>query len=160
MFHRGERLMGMNNGFTGAAPSAQVQANLDFATEVLTSCFDPARPEEFARFCADERGRFMFAAFADAFPDAKFRVDWVVADDRRVVLAGRIVATHQGAWRGVAATGRTIDVMTVSSFAVANGQIVDVAVSTDSLSIAEQIGAVEPFGPKACQVFQRADETT
>jgi hypothetical protein len=48
----------------------------------------------------------------------------------------------------------------VSSLAVADGKVVDVSVSTDSLSIAEQIGAVEPFGPKACQVFQRADETT
>jgi ketosteroid isomerase-like protein len=154
LFRVVERLMGMNNAFTGAAPSARVQANLDFATEVLSSCFDPARPDEFARFCTDERGRFMFAAFADAFPDARFRVDWVVADERRVVLGGRIVATHEGDWRGVAPTGRPIDVATVSSFTVADGQAIDVAVSTDSLLIAEQIGAVEPFGPKACQLFE------
>jgi len=70
------------------------------------------------------------------------------------------VATHTGSWRGVPPTGRSIDVATVSSLAVADGKVVDVSVSTDSLSIAEQIGAVEPFGPKACQVFQRADETT
>jgi ketosteroid isomerase-like protein len=131
-------------------------ANLDLANELLTRCFDPVRPDEFARFCADERGRVMFAAFANAFPDASFAVEWVVADDRRVVFGGRTRATHQGTWRGVAATGRAIDAASVASLAIEDGRVVSVSVVSDSLTIAEQLGAVEQFEPPACRTFDRA----
>ena len=142
--------MGMTISTAGTAAA---QANLDFANEILAGCFDPARPDEFARYCTDERGRFMFAAFASAFPDARFHVDWMVADGRRVVLSGRTRATHGGTWRGVQATGRQVDVATVTSIVVNDGRVADLSVVTDSLSLAEQVGAVEPFLPPACRVF-------
>jgi predicted ester cyclase len=134
----------------------RAQANRRLADNVVRNCFDPPRPEEFDRLASDERARFMFAAFAAAFPDARLVVDWVTADDRRVVVGGRVQATHSAPWRGIEATGRRVDVMNVASMTVVEGKVVDLTVVTDSLTVAEQIGAVQPLAPKACQVYEEA----
>ncbi len=125
--------------------------NLMLATDFVKECWDPPRPQAFARFTTSEQAVSLFAAFAAAFPDARLEVRWTVADDRRVALGGRLCATHLGPWRDVAATGRPITVTCAMSFAIDAGAIVDVAVVNDSLAIAEQIGAVPPLGPRACE---------
>jgi hypothetical protein len=153
-----ERLRGMT--ITPEIPALRpaTRRNIELATELVQRCFGPARPEEFARFTDNERARFMFAATAAAFPDARLSVDWMTADDRRVAIGGRFCATHGGEWRGVGATGRRVDVMCIATLAVVNERVVDVSVVTDSLTMAEQLGAVQPLAPKACQVYDAAPD--
>jgi hypothetical protein len=143
----------MSHTLTLSAPDAAVLRNRELARELVAACFDPPRPDEFARFCIDERGRFVFASFAAAFPDARLYVEWTVAAPDRVVIGGRMAATHSGAWRGIAASGKHVGVATVASLGIAAGRVVDVSIVSDSLSIAEQIGAVAPFAPPACRHF-------
>lgn len=156
MFRHTERLRGMTTSAKAADVAALASANAALARRIVRDCFDPVRPDAMARLCSDERGVFLFAAFGSAFPDARFIVDWVTADDKRVAIGGGIEATHAGPWRGVAATGRRISVAVVVSLRVLDGRIVETSVVTDSLAVAEQVGAVEPFAPKACQVYDGA----
>ncbi len=149
--------MSMSHSLTQTASDAAVLRNLELAGDLVAACFDPPRPDEFARFCIDERGRFMFASFAAAFPDARLHVDWTVAAADRVVIGGRMAATHAGRWRGIEATGNHVGVATVASLGIAAGHVVDLSVVSDSLSIAEQIGAVEPVAPPACRLFRPAE---
>jgi steroid delta-isomerase-like uncharacterized protein len=134
----------------------RAQANRIVAERLVQACFDPVRPAEFDRFTADERARFIFAAFGEAFPDARLRVDSMTADERRVVVGGSMEGTHLGPWRGVAASGRRVDVMVVATLTFEDGRITGISVVTDSLALAEQIGVVEPLAPKACQLYDQA----
>jgi hypothetical protein len=128
----------------------------ELATRLVASCFDPPRPDAFARFCSDERARYLFSATAAAFPDARFQITWVVADSGRVAIGGRLDGTHRGAWRGVPATGRRFDIAGVVLLDVVDGVVVAMRSVTDSLALAEQLGAVEPLEPPACRRFDAA----
>lgn len=135
------------------ARTATDPTHAELATELVQACFDPPRPDAFAQYCTDGQARFIFKSFATAFPDARFEIEWVVADDGRAVVGGRIRGTHLGIWRDVPHTGRRIDVATTLFLALADGNVVAVRSLTDSLALAEQIGAVRPLGPRACQVY-------
>jgi predicted ester cyclase len=123
----------------------------EFATWLVGRCFDPARPDEFDRVCSDEQARLTFAKVAQAFPDARLRLEWVVTDDRRAVLGGRLQGTHRGTWRGVPASGHRIDVAVVVVLVVVDGVVVSTQTVTDSLAMAEQLAAIVPLGPPLCQ---------
>lgn len=128
-------------------------AHLELATALLERCWNPPRPDEFASFTSDAKSQLMFRSLATAFPDARLSVTWIVADDRRAVVGARMRGTHQGPWRDVPATGRAVDVAVTVMLAFDDGVVVDTAAVTDSLALAEQLGAVAPLGPRACEVF-------
>ncbi len=117
---------------------------------ILTDCFAPMAPHSIDRYTDSPRVRGIYAAAIESFPDASFTPLWSVADDRRVAIGGLTRATHLGAWRDVPATGHAIEVLTTMMLELSGGGIVDLMVVTDSLAIAEQIGAVDPLGPKSC----------
>jgi hypothetical protein len=148
LFHRGERPPGMI--------TASATRNRAIAERIVEECVNPPSPADLARFTASPRVLGIFTAFANAFPDAHFTVEWMTADESRVVTGGRVAATHRGDWRGVAATGRAVDFMTVVTVEVDRDAVIDMRVVSDSLAIAEQIGAVEGLGPKACELLRPA----
>jgi predicted ester cyclase len=130
--------------------------NLEVAAELVEQCWDPPRPDVFARFTTNAKSRFIFEAFALAFPDARLEVTWLVGDDRRVAIGGRLLGTHRGPWRDVPPTGRTVDVACVFTLAIEDGVVIDTATVSDSFALAEQVGAVAPLGPRACQLFEQS----
>jgi len=69
-------------------------------------------------------------------------VQETLAEDDRVIL--RIIdrATHTGAFEGVPATGRRINVGQISIFRVADEKIVEIREEADLLGLMQQIGAV------------------
>ena len=119
--------------------SAQAASLRELATNLVRQCFDPAHPDNFALFTTDERARSSFAKFAHAFPDARFQVDWIVADASRVAVGGRISGTQLGHWRDLAPTGRRIDVACAISLLVADGTIVVLDEFSDSLAMKRQL---------------------
>jgi predicted ester cyclase len=128
----------------------------ELATRLVASCFDPPRPDAFAGFCSDERACYLFTTIAEAFPDARFQVTWVVADSGRVAIGGRLDGTHLGPWRGVPATGRRFDIAGVVLLEVVGGTVVAMRTVTDSLAMAEQLAAVQPLEPPACRRYDAA----
>lgn len=134
---------------TASTPSGHTSALLD---RLLRDCIEAPAPGAIEAYTDDARMLMMYAAVVEAFPDARFSTHWRVVDGRRGVVGGVLTGTHRGTWRGVAATGRAIEVLATMMFEFADGRLVDLNVVTDSLAVAEQMGAVEPLGPKACQL--------
>ena len=76
----------------------------------------------------------------EAFPDIRFQVLDVIAEgdlaSARVVYRG----THQGAWKGIPATGRKVEVFEMLFFRFAEGRIVEVWEVVDEYALRHQLG--------------------
>jgi hypothetical protein len=70
-----------------------------------------------------EANQFL-SQYLSAFPDAQTTVEDLLADGAKVVARVSIRATHRGAFRGIAPTGKPITVMGINIFRVANGKLV------------------------------------
>jgi len=149
VFRGVERLQGMN--LTQRTQDRTTTSAQALTAELVHECFESATPHAIDRFSDSPKVRAMYAATVGAFPDATFRTLWQVLDDDRLVLGGVVTATHRGPWRDVPATGRRIEVLVTIMVEHSDGRVVDMMVVTDTLALAEQLGVVEPLGPKACE---------
>ena len=84
----------------------------------------------------------------DGFPDTDISmVGELLADGDRVFVRWRWTGTHTGEFRGVAPTGRPIDVLGEDVIRIQNGQITDIWPLFDPLRLMLQIGAIEKTAP-------------
>ena len=82
-----------------------------------------------------------FTTMATAFPDLAVEVDTLVADDEQVAMAYRISGTHDGAFQGIAPTGRPVEIRGMQIAKFRDGQIVERWGSSDELGLMGQLGA-------------------
>jgi hypothetical protein len=147
-----ERLSGMSS--SSEATTTPRTCHRGFVRRILADCLQPVSPGAIDRFSDSPRVRGIYAAIVASFPDAAFTPLWCTFEGDLVALGGLTHATHRGDWRGVPATGRPVEVLSIVMLELSDGGIVDLMVVTDSLTIAEQIGIVEPLGAKACQLLE------
>ncbi len=89
----------------------------------------------------DDRFRESFRRLLTAFPDVTIEAEWTVAEGDRAVAWSHIEGTHLGEWRGLAATGRPIDVRGMFAVQVnPDGTVSDFWLVNDWLGIATQLG--------------------
>lgn len=83
--------------------------------------------------------------FRESFPDFRMEIVDVIAEDDKVVGHFRCSGTHQGEWRGRAATGRRFeDVDEIYVFRVEDGKLAStLAIVEDNLTRLRQLG-IEP----------------
>lgn len=124
----------------------------DLVDELVRDCLDTVSPGSMDRYTEDPRVRAMYASIVEAFPDARFSSLWRVVEGRRAALGGVVTGTHLGPWRDVPATGRRIEVLATVMVEVAEDTVADLMIVTDTLAMAEQLGLLDPLGPKACEV--------
>ena len=96
----------------------------------------PGMPQEANQFLGQ---------YLNAFPDVKATVEDLVADGDKVVARVSYRGTHQGAFRGIAPTGKQIAVMGINIFRIANGKLVEHWGLTDRLAVLNQVGVVPPL---------------
>jgi len=82
-----------------------------------------------------------FTTMATAFPDLAVEVDTLVADDEQVAMAYRISGTHDGAFQGIAPTGKPVEIRGMQIAKFRDGQIVERWGSSDELGLMGQLGA-------------------
>ena len=75
-----------------------------------------------------------------AFPDVKFTVEDQIAEADKVVTRVSFTATHKGEFRGIAPTGRKVEVTGVVIFKIVNGKIVETWAEMDTLGWMQQLG--------------------
>jgi predicted ester cyclase len=85
--------------------------------------------------------RAMAAAFFAGLPDLRFEIEEAIEVDGLVALRIRITGTHLGPWKGVAPTGRAVDVQGRPWLRVRDGKVVEVWSLYDELGALRQIGA-------------------
>ncbi len=85
-----------------------------------------------------------FTGFREAFPDAEFTVEDMVADGDRVAARLTMRGTHRGALNGIPPTGREVIVTGMSIERVTDGRIVEGWNENDALGMLGQLGALPP----------------
>jgi predicted ester cyclase len=87
-----------------------------------------------------ERARRWISPFETSFPDFTMEVVDLVAEDDKVVAHLTCSGTHQGAWLGVAPTGRRFEnVDEIYVFHVENGRLVSGVGVEDNLARMRQL---------------------
>jgi steroid delta-isomerase-like uncharacterized protein len=121
----------------------QVQNKKDFTV------YDELTDPEFVNLSAppgvpadSEGGRMWLSTFADAYPDAEFRIDDMIAEGDRVVTRKTFSGTHTGDFGGIPATGKRVTLQYVDIMCVREGKIVEHWLSMDQLSWLQQLGIV------------------
>jgi steroid delta-isomerase-like uncharacterized protein len=76
-----------------------------------------------------------------AFPDWREDVDDMVTEGNRVVTRYTSRGTHRGAFWGIAASGRRVELPEISIFRVARGKVAEQWCAFDELTRMQQLGA-------------------
>ena len=98
----------------------------------------PGMPQETNQFVGQ---------YLNAFPDGQVTVEDLLADGDKVVAHVSFHGTHQGALRGMAPTGKSITLMGIHIFRIANGKLVEHWGLMDRLAALQQLGVVPPLAP-------------
>ncbi|GAA4590294.1 ester cyclase [Planotetraspora phitsanulokensis] len=77
-----------------------------------------------------------------AFPDIHVAVEDVVAEGDKVVYRNTVTGTHQGEYRGLAPTGRSVTYNEIFIIRFAGGRIAEIWGVVDGLSQLRQLGAI------------------
>ena len=109
----------------------EVFAN-DYVRHDLRSTQALPGPEGMKRITAD---------FRSAFPDLRFEVEIVIAEDEFVAARWTASGTHRGAWGAVGPTGRSATFSGVNIFRFENGKVAELWNHRDDLGLMEQVGA-------------------
>src|SRR5713226_616263 len=86
------------------------------------------------------------ARFVTGFPDLRFTVEDMVAENEKVAVAWTISGTHKGEFRGISPTGKKVSIEGITINHIANGKIMDSYVNWDALSLLQQFGVAPAFG--------------
>lgn len=85
-----------------------------------------------------------YAMFRNAFPDAVFDLQDLIAEGDRVVGRGVMTGTHGGDFLGFPATGKKVTWTGIRIFTVKDGKVTEGWIDLDLLSVLQQIGAFPP----------------
>lgn len=77
-----------------------------------------------------------------AFPDVEVTIDYMVAEGELVVTRHTVVATHEGDFNGVPATGNEVTWTELHMFRIEDGQIAEHWAELNVMGILQQIGAM------------------
>jgi predicted ester cyclase len=99
-----------------------------------------ALPELWAEETRDE-ALAMRDLLTAAFPDLRVDIDDLIAEDDQVVARLTFSGTHQGEFRGIAPTGRSISFSAVRIYRLTGGKIVGSWAVQDALGLVSQLKA-------------------
>ena len=85
-----------------------------------------------------------YTAIRAALPDARYEVDDLIAEGDKVVVRWRLLGTHEGDFRGIAATGRPIVLDGIAIYRLEEGKLIERWVVTDLHRVLEEIAAPAP----------------
>ena len=77
--------------------------------------------------------------FRSAFPDLEFKIENLIAEGDKVVIAGRVKGTHKGEFFGNKGTGRKLDLPMADIVRFQNGKAVEHWGYSDNAKMAEQL---------------------
>jgi hypothetical protein len=77
-----------------------------------------------------------------AFPDLHVAVEDVIAEGDKVVVRNTVTGTHQGEYRGVPPTGKSVSYHEIFIFRFSGGRIAEIWGVVDVLSQLKQLGMI------------------
>ncbi len=119
------------------------QGNLAVVDELFASDFVFHEP------AGDVRGREALKravpGFRTAFPDMHITIEDQIVTGDKVVTRWTTVGTHQGAFMGIAPTGKRVTLTGIYIYRLAEGKIVELWTSRDDLGFLQQLGVISPL---------------
>jgi steroid delta-isomerase-like uncharacterized protein len=116
---------------------------LDAVDEIMTQDCAFRAPVMPAEMRGADVFRQVVAGLHRTFPDLRFTLHDLIAEDDRVVGSWTMEGTHQGEWLGVAATGRRLSVTGIDTFRIRDGRIARIEIQADYLGAMRQMGALD-----------------
>ncbi|RBI62295.1 ester cyclase [halophilic archaeon] len=118
------------------------EGNVDVVDEIYAEDFvlhDPSSPD-------GTRGREGYreyaATYRDAFPDAEYAVEELVAERDAVAMRYTARGTHEGELMGIEPTGEEVTVTGMELYHVDDGKITEMWTYYDALGVLRQLGVV------------------
>jgi steroid delta-isomerase-like uncharacterized protein len=87
--------------------------------------------------------RRLVSAWRQAFPDLRFEIHAIVAEDDLVAVRLVFSGTQAGAWKEIAPTGRAIEVTQMMFFRLRGGRVVEMWEDFDEYGMRQQLGALD-----------------
>ena len=118
------------------------KGNLSVADNLFTPNYDhhdPSTPD-FGRGPESEKKRATL--YRTAFPDVRLTIEDIIAEGETVMTRWSCRGTHKGDLRGIAPTGKQINISGVTIARLANGKFVEGWVNWDALGLMQQLGVV------------------
>lgn len=120
------------------------KGNIVLADELLAADFrDHTAPPGIAPGL--EGAKQVFAAFRTAFPDLEASIGGLVAEDDKAAIYGTFRGTHRGAFFGIPATGKQMEMHWIDVYRITGGKIVEVWHVEDFLGMLQQLGVGTPL---------------
>jgi steroid delta-isomerase-like uncharacterized protein len=82
------------------------------------------------------------ACWIASFPDLRFSIEQMVSEGDRVMTQMLMEGTHQGAWLGIPASGKKMQIRMFTVHRVVQSKIVEDWVVVESLGLFQQLGVV------------------
>jgi steroid delta-isomerase-like uncharacterized protein len=121
----------------------EVQNNKDFTV------YDELNAEDFVNLSSPpgippdrEGGKVYLSGFLNAFPDAHFTVDDMIAEGDRVATKKTFTGTHTAALGEVPATGNRVTLQYVDIMRLRDGKIIEHWLAMDQMSFLQQLGVL------------------
>ena len=119
--------------------------NLDLADDVFDRYLAHQPDGSVLERGPEDVKRFM-GEFRSAFPDFHSTIEDQIAEGDRVVTRWRMRGTHQGEFRGIAPTGKELDITGIGIFRFSDGKVVESWDNFDQLGMMRQLGMVPEPG--------------
>lgn len=88
----------------------------------------------------------LVAMYLAAFPDLRFTIKHLIAEDNLVLARLAVHGTHQGELMGIPPTGNEITLTAMELYRLVNGKIAEQWVTIDALGLLQQLGAIPVSG--------------
>jgi predicted ester cyclase len=108
--------------------------------------FEEHIADEFAAFGGREGFKQLILGYRAAFPDPHMEINDSFGAGDRVVTRFTVRGTHEGELRGIAPTGKRIEVGGIAIDVMRDGKRVAGWAETDQLGLLVQLGLVDPLG--------------
>lgn len=119
------------------------QENKDFIRSYIESISGKPKPEEIVHhYVAEQPLKNLIAMAERAFPFYSINIEMMVAEDDLVSVIGRFRGTHNGAFMGIPATGKSFDVAIHITYRIRDGKIINHWMLMDSAALMRQLGLV------------------
>ena len=118
------------------------KGNLSLVDELFAPNYEhhDASTPDFGRGPESEKKRVTL--YRNAFPDVRLTIEDIIAEGETVMTRWSCRGTHKGDLRGIAPTGKQINISGVTIARLANGKFAEGWVNWDALGLMQQLGVV------------------
>jgi steroid delta-isomerase-like uncharacterized protein len=95
------------------------------------------------------------AGWIASFPDLHFSIEQMLGEGDRVVMQLLMEGTHQGAWLGIPASGKKVQIRMFTVHHIVEDKIVEDWVLVESLGLFQQLGLVPNTADLVCNFLRQ-----